>query len=104
METLHLNIASDCYYSASLENCNDCIFSFNQKNRHFLIGNLQMEKDAYNALKDKLLAEIRDTLQRDKSVISIAELIAGGEEGAGVGRTGGDGQTGTGPERGGAHG
>ncbi len=77
METIHVNVASDCYFSASLENCSDCMFSFNQQSQHFLIGNLQLQKDAYVALRDKLLAEIRDTLQRDKSVISIAEIIGG---------------------------
>lgn len=77
METIHVNVASDCYFSASLEDCNDCMFSFNQRSRHFVIGNLQLQKDAYAALKDKLLGEICDTLQRDKSVISIAEIIGG---------------------------
>ncbi len=77
METIHMNITSDCYFCASLENCSDCMFSFNQKHKRFLIGNLQLQKDDYAALKDKLLAEIRETLQRDKSVISIAEIIGG---------------------------
>jgi len=77
METVHINIASDCYFSASLENCSDCMFSFNQQSKHFLIGNRQLQKDSYLALKGKLLAEIRDTLQRDKSVASISEIMGG---------------------------
>jgi len=77
METVHINVAADCYFSASLEHCSDCMFSFNQRSRQFLIGNLQLQKDSYMTLKDKLLAEIRDTLQRDKSVVSIADLMGG---------------------------
>ncbi len=77
METIHVNIASDCYFCASLENCSDCMFSFNQQSKRFLIGNLQLQKDTYAPLKGKLLAEIRDTLQRDRSVISIADILGG---------------------------
>lgn len=77
METMHINVASDCYYSVSLENCSDCLFSFNQRSKHFLIGNLPMPKDKYLRLKGKLIAEIRETLKRDKSLLSIAEIVGG---------------------------
>ncbi|MDD5172393.1 MAG: hypothetical protein PHF60_05150 [Candidatus ainarchaeum sp.] len=87
METMHINVASDCYYSTSLENCSDCIFSFNQRSKHFLIGNLPLPKDKYLGLKGKLLAEIRDTLERDKSLVSIAEIVAGASGVVGARRT-----------------
>ncbi len=92
METMHINVASDCYYSASLENCSDCLFSFNQRSRHFLIGNLALPKDKYLGLKGKLVSEMRETLQKDKSLASIAEIVAGGSDATGgAGRTGADG-------------
>ncbi len=77
METFHCNVASDSYYSASLEDCTDCLFSFNQKNKHFLIGNVQLTKDKYASLKAKLVGEMADELKRKKSIPSVIEIISG---------------------------
>ncbi|MBI5046375.1 hypothetical protein HZC07_01445, partial [Candidatus Micrarchaeota archaeon] len=77
METVHINTAADCYFCASLENCTNCIFSFNQRSKHYLIGNLQLTKEKYAELKSKILTEVGDELKRKKRVTSIIEIISG---------------------------
>ena len=75
METVHINTASDRYFSASLEECTNCIFSFNQRNKHYLIGNLALEKEKHAQLKGKILEELADELKRKKKVPSIIDII-----------------------------
>ena len=81
MELFHCNVASDCYYSASLEDCTNCMFSFNQRNKHYLIGNLQLDKDRYADLKKKLVGEIVDSMKKRKSAPSIIDVIRGDSNG-----------------------
>ncbi|MBU0532341.1 hypothetical protein KKB44_02500 [Candidatus Micrarchaeota archaeon] len=76
METFHCNVVSDSYYSASLEDCSGCLFSFNQKNKHNLIGNIQLEKNKFADLKSKLLSEIAETLEKKKTIPSVIEIIS----------------------------
>ncbi len=64
-------VSSDCYFTGHMEGCQNCMFSFNQRNRNFLIGNLEMPKDKYMELKAKLLGEIRDELRRKKKAPGI---------------------------------
>ncbi len=77
MELFHCNVATDCYYCASLEDSSNCIFSFNQKNKHYLIGNIPLPKDKYAQLKSKLVAEIADELESKKKLPSIIDIIRG---------------------------
>lgn len=77
METVRTYNSSDCYYTANLENCQNCLFSFNFRNRRNCIGNLELPPDKFLELKEKLVGEIRETLVKKKSVISIMELIGG---------------------------
>jgi hypothetical protein len=70
-------VASDSYYSASLEDCTNCLFTFNQRNKHYLIGNVPLAKDKYATLKAKLIGEIRDELKRKKSIPSVIQIISG---------------------------
>ena len=76
-ETFHCNVVTDSYYSASLEDCSNCLFSFNQRNKHYLIGNVPLARDKYAALKSKLTKEIADDLERKKSLPSVIEIISG---------------------------
>lgn len=71
------SFSSDIYLSHGLVNCYDCIFCFNLKNRRNAIGNLQLEKGKYSSLKQKLLAEIRAKLMKDKRLPFIFELAKG---------------------------
>ncbi len=74
-ETLRTFTSTDCYYTANLEDCTGCLFSFNQRNKRHLIGNLALPKQDYQKLKEKLVAEMRETLKAKKSVPSIVEII-----------------------------
>ncbi len=75
MEGFYTWHSSDCYFTANLQGCRNCMFSFNLRNRSDTIGNLQLPKDKYVSLKKKLLAEIADELRRKKTIIGIAELL-----------------------------
>ncbi|MFA5105760.1 MAG: hypothetical protein WC506_02250 [Candidatus Micrarchaeia archaeon] len=66
---------SDSYYSYGLEDCRDCIFSFNLIGKSHCIGNLQLEKSKYAAIKSKLLAEIRQELEKNKGLPSLVDII-----------------------------
>jgi len=77
MELFHCNVVSDSYYSASLENCTNCIFSFNQRSKNYMIGNVALTKERYTELKKKLLAEMADDLKRKKTLPSVIDIIRG---------------------------
>ena len=68
--------SSDCYYVANLEGCNNCMFSFNQRNKSNLIGNLQFSKDEYTGIKEKLLEDIRTILRERKTIPGIVDIVA----------------------------
>lgn len=77
MECLHAYHSSDCIYSANLENCQECLFCFNLRFRKRSIGNLELPKERFDSLKAKLTAEIRETLEKNKSLPTINEIIMG---------------------------
>ncbi len=77
METLRCFLSSDCYYSANLEGCANCLFSFNQRNRSNLIGNAQFSQEEYNKLKGNLVAQLKDELQSKKSLPMIIDILSG---------------------------
>ena len=56
-------------------NCHDLMFSFGQQNASYKIGNIQLAKDKYSAIKAKLMSEMAEKLARDKKFPSLFELI-----------------------------
>jgi len=66
---------SDLYFCATCMNSHDLLFCFNQRNKSYRIGNLQLPKDKYKALKEKIVGESRDELKRKKKFPSIFELV-----------------------------
>jgi len=84
--------SSDCYYSHNLANCTECFFCFNRKNTRYAVGNLEIGKEKYLAVKEKLLAEIAETLAREKrmpSLVDIARESTGKLEGRKIRLSGG---------------
>ena len=75
MEALRSADLSDCYFVAHVEESMNCMFSFNQKSKRNMIGNVQLTPDRYDELKEKLLEDIRETLSKKKSVPSIVDII-----------------------------
>ncbi|MEK6978700.1 MAG: hypothetical protein AABW86_00620 [Candidatus Micrarchaeota archaeon] len=77
METIRNYVASDCYFTGSLESCGNCMFSFNQRNKNYMIGNHQFSQEEYLKLKDKLIEDIRETLKAKKNLPSLIDIING---------------------------
>ncbi len=77
MEAARISTSLDCYYVAGMEGCNSCMFSFNQRNKRYMIGNNELGREDYARLHGKLLAEIRDTLERKKTVPTIVDIVRG---------------------------
>ncbi len=77
MEALRAATISDCYYVARVDDCANCMFSFNQKNKRNMIGNLQLTQEEYSKLKEKLIEDIREALREKKSIPSIVDIIRG---------------------------
>jgi hypothetical protein len=77
METIRTYNSSDCYFTGNIGGCTHCMFSFNQRNKSNLIGNRQFSRDEYLKLKEKLLEDVRTTLQTKKSIPGIADIIRG---------------------------
>ncbi|VVB97917.1 Uncharacterised protein [uncultured archaeon] len=82
MEILRTFFCSDCYYVANLEGCSNCMFSFNQRSKSNMIGNIQLPKDRYESLRQKLVAEIADMMEARKSVPTIVDIISEGVPGS----------------------
>ncbi|MFH1448048.1 MAG: hypothetical protein ABIG39_04235 [Candidatus Micrarchaeota archaeon] len=68
-------LSSDCYYSANLQNCKECMFSFGLQARAYNMGNLQLTRDKYCGIKAKILSEVVEKLKKEKRVFSLLEII-----------------------------
>jgi len=67
--------SSDLYFCATCIGSHDLMFSFNQRNKSYRIGNLELPKDKYLSLKRKLLGEVKDELVRERRFPSLFELV-----------------------------
>jgi len=66
---------SDLYFCATCIGSHDLMFSFNQRNKKYRIGNLQLPKDKYQSLKTKLLEQVKGELVKERSFPSIFQLV-----------------------------
>ncbi|MDD5337178.1 MAG: hypothetical protein PHS02_01715 [Candidatus ainarchaeum sp.] len=66
---------SDSYYTLNCSGCSNCIFCFNLRSKNYAIGNLQLSKERYLELKEKLVMEMADILRKKKRIFSIADLF-----------------------------
>ncbi|MFA5106592.1 MAG: hypothetical protein WC506_06565 [Candidatus Micrarchaeia archaeon] len=74
-----VGMASDCYFSHNVLNSHDMLFCFGQRNRAYCVGNLQLPRDKYLAIKSKILGEAADALERDGEFPSLLELAGDSE-------------------------
>jgi len=74
-ESYYVSNVSDMFYAFNCVGCSDCMFAFNLKGKHNAIGNLELPKDHYATLKQKLLSEIAGELKSKKRIFSILELV-----------------------------
>ena len=68
-------IASDCYFCGSIKNCSNCMFCFGTQQRSHMIGNLQLSREKYEKLKDKLVGEIAQELKDKKKIYSFFDIL-----------------------------
>lgn len=66
---------TDCYFCFNCRNCTDCMFCFNQNSKRNCIGNVELPKGKYLALKRKLLAEIAERLKKNGKCESLFEIV-----------------------------
>jgi hypothetical protein len=57
---------SDIYFSHNCEGVQDSMFCFNAKSKTHAIGNAKLETSQYAKIKEKLLQEIGETLEKNK--------------------------------------
>ncbi|MFH1221763.1 MAG: hypothetical protein V1492_01625 [Candidatus Micrarchaeota archaeon] len=60
--------SSDIYFSHNCENVHESMFCFNEKNLRHAIGNAPLEIGKYRSIKQALLAQISDTLEKKKEL------------------------------------
>ncbi len=73
---------SDSYYTYNCSSCQDCMFSFNLRGKNHMIGNLQLARERYMPLKEKLVGEMAEKLKKDKRLFAMGDIaqMAGGKE------------------------
>ena len=78
-ECYYSNGISDSYYTFNCSGCTSCIFCFNLRSKSHMIGNLQLSRERYQALKEKLVSEVAEILEKDKRIFSIADICGKAE-------------------------
>ncbi|MFH1222645.1 MAG: hypothetical protein V1492_06200 [Candidatus Micrarchaeota archaeon] len=66
---------SDCYYVYDLDSCSNCLFSFHLRNKNYCIGNLELDRDKYLKIKNKLSSELVEELKKHKSLPSLLDIM-----------------------------
>lgn len=67
-ETDSCNNCSDLYYSHNCENVHDSMFCFNVKNLKNAIGNATLSMEQYAKVKDLLVSQVADELEKKKEL------------------------------------
>ncbi|MFZ5340511.1 MAG: hypothetical protein ACOZBG_02355 [Candidatus Micrarchaeota archaeon] len=65
---------SDLFFTFNCNGTMHAMFSFNLRSKRYCIGNLELDKDKYFALRKKLVDESREYLEKNKSFYSIFEI------------------------------
>lgn len=68
--------SSDSMYCYNIENCQDCIFCFNQRSKKRSIGNLELEAGKYLGIKRKIAGEMREKLSKEKRLPFLSDIMA----------------------------
>jgi hypothetical protein len=73
-ETALIGWSSDCTMCFNCMDTHEAMFSFNLRGGRHAIGNLELPKEKYLSIKQKLLSEIAQKLKKDKKFVGIGEL------------------------------
>lgn len=63
--------SSDLFFCYNCQGCTHAMFSFNLRSKRYAIGNMELPKDRYFALRKKLVNESREYLEKNKEFYSI---------------------------------
>jgi hypothetical protein len=74
-ESHFIGESSDLFFCFNCNGCHNMLFSFGQRNKGHLIGNLALPKDKFAELKAKLLSEAFTQLRADKRFPSLFQLV-----------------------------
>ncbi|MCC7570288.1 hypothetical protein KO465_03000 [Candidatus Micrarchaeota archaeon] len=74
-ETIASIHSSDCLYSANIIGCNDCVFSFNQRNKQHLVGNNSLSKEKYRQIKEKLVEDVKEIMKTKKEFPTLVDIM-----------------------------
>ncbi len=73
-ETCVTTNSSDMFFCLYCHGCSQAMFSFNQRAKRYVIGNLGLEKDKYFELRKKLVDESREYIEKHKSFYSLFDF------------------------------
>lgn len=76
-ECVRVYTSARCHYCADMDNCMDCLFSFNLRSKRRCIGNLVLPAEKFSGLKAKLVAEMTEALAARKRMPSILDIVGG---------------------------
>ena len=74
-ETHFASKISDAYFCFNCFGCHDIMFSFGQRNKSHMIGNLCLPKEKYLSIKRALISEIAERLEKEKRFPSLLEFV-----------------------------
>lgn len=69
---------SETYYCFNCVDCSNVIFGFNLRAKKNVIGGLQLSRERYSQLRDKLVSEMADELRRKKRLFSVPDIASFG--------------------------
>ncbi|MCX6769556.1 MAG: hypothetical protein NT051_02635 [Candidatus Micrarchaeota archaeon] len=74
LEAWKSQACSDCYYINGVMDSSSCMFCFNVRNKRYAIGNLELPKDKYSSIKERLVSELAEKLSSEHSLPSLVEI------------------------------
>jgi len=81
-ESYFIPDSSDLYFCDSCFGSHDLLFCFGQRSTSYRIGNLQLPKEKYLGLKQKILAEVVQELQKEGRFPTLLEIAGSSKEAA----------------------
>jgi len=60
------NNSSDCYFCHNIENCTNCMFCFDAKSLTYAIGNIEVGREKFMEIKNKIMSEVVAELEQNK--------------------------------------
>ncbi|MEW6529187.1 MAG: hypothetical protein AB1391_04820 [Candidatus Micrarchaeota archaeon] len=75
-----ITASSDIFYSSNLHGCQKCWFSFFQRGKKHVIGNLQLSLEEYMKIESHLREQVREELSSKKRIIGLFDILKNKEK------------------------